>query len=441
MRFCEKIKKIRVDNDLTQEEMANKLFVSRSLIAKWEQDRGIPSIDMLNNIATILGLSVNDLITEEEIKLITLKNNQDVETNKKHLKMSIIIGGISILVLLLIIFFIIIRINLTNDVKPVFQGFETRGEIVDLKDDIIIVNDKKRQYEINWRRLETKLDRYGNKIDYDFLKMGYYVDISGLFNITYDEYNFNELIVVEEYLDDYIIYGIVITLDDIIPTTIPLWGTKLDNNSFSDKPSDDAYPRFLSTASMYINPGENINDMPFEYTYSRLRYKNENVGCEYELSISVSLDNKVNIFVIDNSEKGFALYQTVNASYGSSKHTQVDISGYVFSDTLRQSDSDRFYTYSNKVNYKINIFHKYPPKKYTIYEYNADNQLINETSFSTLEDFWNGFKKLEAKEETLYCIVKKFGLTNSKKVYLGEEYSFELIDEYGYIYKFDYVFR
>ena len=33
MKFCEKIKKIRVDNNLTQEEMASKLFISRSLIA------------------------------------------------------------------------------------------------------------------------------------------------------------------------------------------------------------------------------------------------------------------------------------------------------------------------------------------------------------------------------------------------------------------------
>ena len=91
MKFCEKIKKIRIDNSLTQEEMASKLFVSRSLIAKWEQDRGIPGFDMLNTIATTFNLSVNDLITEEEIKLITLKNNQEVEQNKKHLKLTIII--------------------------------------------------------------------------------------------------------------------------------------------------------------------------------------------------------------------------------------------------------------------------------------------------------------------------------------------------------------
>ena len=100
MKFCEKKKKIRVDNNLTQEEMASKLFVSRSLIAKWEQDRGIPSIDMLNTIATTFGLTVNDLITEEEIKLITLNNHQEVETNKKNLKMSVIIGSVSIIILL-----------------------------------------------------------------------------------------------------------------------------------------------------------------------------------------------------------------------------------------------------------------------------------------------------------------------------------------------------
>ncbi len=139
MKFCEKIKKIRIDNSLTQEEMASKLFVSRSLIAKWEQDRGIPGIDMLNTIATTFNLSVNDLITEEEIKLITLKNNQEVEQNKKHFKLTIIISVIAILLLLVISFFIIDRFNLFNDDKPVVIDYETRGEIVDLKNDLIII--------------------------------------------------------------------------------------------------------------------------------------------------------------------------------------------------------------------------------------------------------------------------------------------------------------
>lgn len=36
MEFCEKIKKIRTDNNLTQEQFAEKLFVSRTAVSKWE---------------------------------------------------------------------------------------------------------------------------------------------------------------------------------------------------------------------------------------------------------------------------------------------------------------------------------------------------------------------------------------------------------------------
>ena len=442
MKFCEKIKKIRVDNNLTQEEMASKLFVSRSLIAKWEQDRGIPSIDMLNTIATTFGLTVNDLITEEEIKLITIKNNQEVETNKKHLRMSIIIGTISILVLLFTILFVIVTINSNNDVKPWFKDFETNAEIIELKDDVIIVADKERQYEINWNNLDSKQDRYGNKINYDFLKIGYYVDISGSYNMTYKEYDFKELTVIEDYLDDYEIYGIVITVDDTIPTSIPLWGTELDDNKFVDKPNDDAYPCYIYLLGN--DSGQNdVKNFYFDDSINVLWNNNKVVGFEIDLSITVSLDKKVNIFVIDNSEEGFYLYQSIDAPLEYSKLTKINLNGYIINDQLKQSNKTnktKFYAYSFKADYTINICHCYSPEHYTIYEYDAHNQLINETSFSTLEEFNDKFKRTQ--EETVYCIIKRFGDgTTSKKVYLGEQYSFELIDEFGYIYTFNHLIR
>lgn len=438
MKFCEKIKKIRVDNNLTQEEMANKLFVSRSLIAKWEQDRGIPSIDMLNTIATTFGLTVNDLINEDEIRLITIKNNQEVEQNKKHLKMSIIIGVVSILVLLFTIISIISKINLNNDVKPVFKDFETKAEIIELKDDVIVVADEERQYEINWNNLDSKLDRYGNKINYDFLKVGQYVDILGSYNITYKEYTFKELMVIEEYLDDYCIYGIVITVDDTIPTSIPLWGTAWDDNAWYDKPNDDEYPCYLFALGSGIGR-YSVKHNYFDDFINILEYNNKFVGFEIELSIPVSLDRNVNIFVIDNSEKGFSLYQSIEATNEYTKCTQIDLSGYVTNEILKQSSEEKFNQYSYKADYKINIYHGYAPEYYTIYEYDAKNQLINETSFSTLEEFNDKFKK--AQEETVYCIIKNFGDVTTKKVYLGEKYSFELVDEFGYIYTFDRVIR
>ena len=51
MEFHEKLQKLRSDEGLTQEELAEKLFVSRTVISKWESGRGYPSIDSLKAIA------------------------------------------------------------------------------------------------------------------------------------------------------------------------------------------------------------------------------------------------------------------------------------------------------------------------------------------------------------------------------------------------------
>ena len=47
MEFSEKLQKLRKDRSLTQEELAEALFVSRTAISKWESGRGYPSIDSL----------------------------------------------------------------------------------------------------------------------------------------------------------------------------------------------------------------------------------------------------------------------------------------------------------------------------------------------------------------------------------------------------------
>ncbi|MCR5426026.1 MAG: helix-turn-helix domain-containing protein [Lachnospiraceae bacterium] len=53
---------------LTQEELAERICVSKSAVAKWETDGGLPDRDNLKRIAQILGVSVDDLhrIIEQE---------------------------------------------------------------------------------------------------------------------------------------------------------------------------------------------------------------------------------------------------------------------------------------------------------------------------------------------------------------------------------------
>ncbi len=68
MSFGEKIKKIRIDNNLTQQEFADKFFVTRQAVSRWEQDKSIPNIDVLDLIAKKFNVSIDYLISENDIE-------------------------------------------------------------------------------------------------------------------------------------------------------------------------------------------------------------------------------------------------------------------------------------------------------------------------------------------------------------------------------------
>lgn len=67
MKFNQKLQKLRKQKKLTQEELAGLLFVSRTAILKWESGRGYPSIDSLKTIAEFFSVSVDELLSEEEL--------------------------------------------------------------------------------------------------------------------------------------------------------------------------------------------------------------------------------------------------------------------------------------------------------------------------------------------------------------------------------------
>ena len=76
MEFCEKLQELRKSRDLTQEELAEALYVSRTAISKWESGRGYPSIDSLKEISAYFSVSIDDLLSAEKIIFIAEKENQ-----------------------------------------------------------------------------------------------------------------------------------------------------------------------------------------------------------------------------------------------------------------------------------------------------------------------------------------------------------------------------
>jgi len=76
MELCKKIRKIRNDNKLTQEQFAEKMLVSRTAVSKWENGTCYPSIDSLKYMSKIFNVSLDKLLSSEEILEIAKTENQ-----------------------------------------------------------------------------------------------------------------------------------------------------------------------------------------------------------------------------------------------------------------------------------------------------------------------------------------------------------------------------
>ena len=66
MTLGEKIREARRKCGLSQEQLAEKMSVSRSAVAKWETDKGLPDVGNLKILARLLNVSVDHLLDESK---------------------------------------------------------------------------------------------------------------------------------------------------------------------------------------------------------------------------------------------------------------------------------------------------------------------------------------------------------------------------------------
>ena len=92
MEFNEKLQELRKNKGLTQEELAEVLFVSRTAISKWESGSGYRSIDSLKAIAKYFSVTIDELLSSGEVLNIAEEDNKQKE---KHLK-SLVFGLLDI---------------------------------------------------------------------------------------------------------------------------------------------------------------------------------------------------------------------------------------------------------------------------------------------------------------------------------------------------------
>ncbi|MCR5609145.1 MAG: helix-turn-helix domain-containing protein [Lachnospiraceae bacterium] len=76
MEFNEKLQHLRKQQNMTQEELAEKLYVSRAAVSKWESGRGYPNIDSLKAISSLFNITIDELLSSNELLEIAETENR-----------------------------------------------------------------------------------------------------------------------------------------------------------------------------------------------------------------------------------------------------------------------------------------------------------------------------------------------------------------------------
>lgn len=98
MEFHEKLQELRKNKGITQEELAQSLYVSRTAVSKWESGRGYPNIDSLKAIAVYFSVTVDDLLSGDQVLLIAEEDGRE----KRDRLRNRVIGLLNVSVILLL---------------------------------------------------------------------------------------------------------------------------------------------------------------------------------------------------------------------------------------------------------------------------------------------------------------------------------------------------
>ena len=100
MEFNEKLQELRKQKGLTQEELAKMLYVSRTAISKWESGRGFPNIESLKAISKFFSVSLDELLSGEEILVIAEEDHKKKEANLYDIVFGLLNCGAALLLFL-----------------------------------------------------------------------------------------------------------------------------------------------------------------------------------------------------------------------------------------------------------------------------------------------------------------------------------------------------
>lgn len=100
MEFHTKLQELRKRKGLTQEELAEALYVSRTAVSKWESGRGFPNIESLKAISHFFSVSLDELLSGEEILTIAENDHKQKERTVRDLLFGLLDCSMALLLFL-----------------------------------------------------------------------------------------------------------------------------------------------------------------------------------------------------------------------------------------------------------------------------------------------------------------------------------------------------
>ncbi len=125
MRIAENIRDRRIENGLTQQEIAEKLFVTRQCISRWEQGKTTPDIHSLEKLSLIYNCNIDELLDNKSLRDLALKSANKAENNRK-------LNYIALSLFFIILVVSIITITITLN-RP-YEEYHINAIITDIND-------------------------------------------------------------------------------------------------------------------------------------------------------------------------------------------------------------------------------------------------------------------------------------------------------------------
>lgn len=408
------LKRLRNRNGITQQELADKLFVTRQCISRWEQGKTLPDINNIERIAVVLDCSINDLVDDNSIKSLAIREAINSKKNRIILWVTLTISIIAIIGTLLSIFLF------DKPEAVIVESYDDYyGYVKEIDYDLftLTIEEYDTRRIISFDYLDTNLEVHDNRknsIGYDDIKLD---DKLYLLQTGLDEY---ELTVMDSKIDEEL-FGVYISPNDNTYST------------FDEVRSDDdvMFLQVHDGGSSSKLTGEGSYDYIFEDLY------HESIYDIYILVNPFDVQYEIQIGLITSN--GTRVSETIDVN---------DLeSVYTYKGEIALNSTDEDYIESINVTFNIHITWEFSYTYMEVYEYDKNNSLIKETTIRNL----NELRSFEADFESLYCFLKIVTILPSGTatrldskvniIYLGDSFEVYQSDDDGFVFAESFIYR